>query len=148
MASGKSAVGKNLARRLGLKYLDIDETIEKDTGLPIAKIFEKKGESAFRDLESKELRACSRESFVDDPLRIFRAFRFQTQGWRMVPETEALIRAKSWEKELSGIPVERFSREMLKALKGNCPAEFYRLYTISVILWTVLSEMRLPTAAM
>ena len=78
-----------------------------------------------RDLESKELRACSPESFVDDPLRIFRAFRFETEGWHLVPETEALIRAKSWEKELSGIPVERFSREMLKALKGNCPAEFF-----------------------
>ena len=79
-----------------------------------------------RDLEKIELRACSRESFVDDPIRIFRAFRFQTEGWRLTPETEALIRAKSWEKELSGIPVERFSREMLKALKGNCPAEFFR----------------------
>ena len=79
-----------------------------------------------RDLEKIELRACSRESFVDDPIRIFRAFRFQTEGWRLTPETEALIRAKSWEKELSGIPVERFSREMLKALKGNCPVEFFR----------------------
>ena len=79
-----------------------------------------------RDLEKKELRACSPESFVDDPLRIFRGFRFETEGWRLVPETEALIRAKSWEKELSEIPVERFSREMLKALTGNCPVEFFR----------------------
>ena len=78
------------------------------------------------DMKNRLLRACSRESFIDDPLRIFRAFRFQTEGWRLVPETEALIRAKSWENELSGIPVERFSREMLKALKGNCPAEFFR----------------------
>ena len=79
-----------------------------------------------RDLEKKELRACSPESFVDDPIRIFRAFRFEAEGWRLVPETEVLIRAKSWENELTRIPVERFSREMLKALKGNLPAEFFR----------------------
>ncbi len=57
MASGKTAVGRNLAKKLGLKYLDIDEKIEKDTGMPIAKIFEKMGEPAFRDLESKAIQA-------------------------------------------------------------------------------------------
>jgi Poly A polymerase head domain len=56
-----------------------------------------------RDLEKKELRACFRESFVDDPIRIFRAFRFQTQGWRLVPETESLITAMAEQARRAGI---------------------------------------------
>jgi tRNA nucleotidyltransferase (CCA-adding enzyme) len=37
----------------------------------------------------------------------------------------ALIRRESWEEPLSGIPVERFSREMLKALDGASPERFF-----------------------
>jgi len=65
MASGKTAVGKQLAQRRQMPYLDIDETIEKDTGLTVAKIFEKRGEQAFRDLESAAIKcAAMLDNFV------------------------------------------------------------------------------------
>jgi shikimate kinase len=56
MASGKSRVGRILAERLDYCFQDIDENIEKSEGMPIWKIFEKKGESCFRTLEGRELR--------------------------------------------------------------------------------------------
>jgi shikimate kinase len=51
MGSGKSAVGKQLARSLGREFVDSDAEIEQRTGVDIAFIFEKEGEAGFRQRE-------------------------------------------------------------------------------------------------
>lgn len=51
MGSGKSAVGRQLARGLGLDFHDSDEAIEQRTGVDIPFIFEKEGEAGFRRRE-------------------------------------------------------------------------------------------------
>jgi len=51
MGSGKSAVGKQLAKDLGLGFLDSDAEIEDRTGVDIAYIFEKESEAGFRARE-------------------------------------------------------------------------------------------------
>jgi shikimate kinase len=51
MGSGKSAVGRQLAARLGLDFLDSDAEIEARTGVDIACIFEREGEAGFRARE-------------------------------------------------------------------------------------------------
>ena len=51
MGCGKTSTGRCLARRLGLEFVDADMEIEWAAGMPIADIFEKYGEAAFRDLE-------------------------------------------------------------------------------------------------
>jgi shikimate kinase len=48
MGSGKSAVGRQLARRLGLEFIDSDHEIEARTGVDIPYIFEREGEAGFR----------------------------------------------------------------------------------------------------
>jgi shikimate kinase len=50
---GKSALGKRLAPRLGLPFLDVDEEIERAAGKTVKEIFADHGESSFRDGERK-----------------------------------------------------------------------------------------------
>ncbi|HIZ17077.1 MAG TPA: shikimate kinase [Firmicutes bacterium] len=52
MGSGKTTVGKALAKILNCTFIDTDAEIEKRAGMPISKIFEKSGEAAFRRMES------------------------------------------------------------------------------------------------
>jgi shikimate kinase len=52
MGAGKSAVGRQLARSLHLKFVDSDDEIEKRTGVDISFIFDKEGESGFRKREA------------------------------------------------------------------------------------------------
>lgn len=50
--SGKSTVGRQLARRLQLPFSDSDHVIEARLGCPIRQYFEREGEDSFRDVES------------------------------------------------------------------------------------------------
>lgn len=55
MGSGKSFIGKALAEALNFYFIDLDEEIVNSEGLSIAKIFETKGETYFRKIESEHL---------------------------------------------------------------------------------------------
>lgn len=54
--SGKSTVGRQLARRLGLDFIDSDAEIEKRLGCSIREYFEREGEESFRDVEQSTIR--------------------------------------------------------------------------------------------
>ncbi|MGH6827303.1 MAG: shikimate kinase, partial [Rhizomicrobium sp.] len=53
MGAGKTSVGRRLAARLGASFFDADHEIETAAGLSVAEIFERFGESYFRDGERK-----------------------------------------------------------------------------------------------
>ncbi len=59
MASGKTAVGRMLARRLGWRFLDLDSEIEHAAALPVPQIFARFGEAEFRRRESQALERAS-----------------------------------------------------------------------------------------
>lgn len=56
MGSGKSTVGRAVARHLGWRFADLDEDVEAKARMPISRIFETEGEQGFRILESEMLR--------------------------------------------------------------------------------------------
>ena len=56
MGSGKSSIGKILAKKIDFKFIDTDKLIEIHEGIKIKEIFNLKGESYFRDLEVKVLK--------------------------------------------------------------------------------------------
>ena len=51
--AGKSTIGSLVSKKLNIKFIDIDSVLENDSKMKIAEIFEKKGESFFRNLEEK-----------------------------------------------------------------------------------------------
>ena len=59
MGAGKTTVGRRLAKKLGWKFIDLDEEIERREGRLIADIFKEEGESHFRDLERSCLKDLS-----------------------------------------------------------------------------------------
>jgi len=68
MGSGKSAVGRLLADELGWSFADIDEDIEQAQGLPIAEIFDTRGEEEFRRIEQETLRKRVRDVECGKPM--------------------------------------------------------------------------------
>ena len=59
LCSGKSTVGKMLARTLEYPFLDADQIAEAYAGQSIAQIFEAEGEEGFREMESQVLQVPS-----------------------------------------------------------------------------------------
>src|ERR1700730_14292462 len=53
MGVGKSSIGRRLAARLGVPFVDADAEIEKAAGMSIADIFARHGEGAFRSGEAR-----------------------------------------------------------------------------------------------
>ena len=62
MGSGKSTVGKILAEKLEMKFLDTDLEIEKEQGRSVQDIFSEKGEEYFRKLENEISKKLSTEN--------------------------------------------------------------------------------------
>ena len=59
---GKSTVGRQLARKLGVRFVDADTVLEERIGMPIRSFFEQQGEQAFRDLEEQVIDDLTRPS--------------------------------------------------------------------------------------
>ena len=65
MGSGKSSIGRLLAKKLKLPHYDLDKIMENDQGMSISTIFQKHNEEYFRNLESITLEKYSKlSSFV------------------------------------------------------------------------------------
>jgi shikimate kinase len=86
MGAGKSAIGKRLAQRLALPFVDADDEIERAAGCTIAEFFEKYGESEFR---AGERRVIAR--LLDGPVHVLST----GGGAYMDTETRAIMRARA-----------------------------------------------------
>ena len=82
MGVGKSTVGKRLAARLDLPFVDADHAIEEAAGLTVAEIFERFGEAHFRDGERRVI-----ARLIEGEPKVIAA----GGGAFMQPETRALI---------------------------------------------------------
>ncbi len=121
MGVGKSTVGRRLALRLGLPFVDADVEIEAASGMAIAEMFERYGEAAFRDGErrviarllggARQVLATGGGAFVD-------------------PQTRALILSQAtavWLDADVATLVERVRRRNTRPLlKGRDPAAVLR----------------------
>ena len=60
MGAGKTTVGRMLAARLGYRFLDIDDCIEREQGCRVADLFERKGQAWFRKQETDVLKRLTK----------------------------------------------------------------------------------------
>jgi shikimate kinase len=123
MGVGKSTVGRRLARRLGLSFVDSDAAIEDASGFPAAEIFERYGEREFRD---GERRLVAR--LIEGDVRVI-----ATGGGAYVdPNTRQLLNERAitvWLDASVDILAERTSRRDTRAQlrNGNPKAVLERL---------------------
>lgn len=61
MGSGKTTIGRGLARRLGMRFVDMDTEVEQRSGLSVADYFAAHGEEAFRGQEREVLESLTAE---------------------------------------------------------------------------------------
>ncbi|WP_366512891.1 shikimate kinase [Sphingomonas telluris] len=113
MGAGKSTVGRRLARRLGLEFIDTDEAIESAAGCSAAEIFERFGEAEFRD---GERRLVAR--LIDGEVRVI-----ATGGGAFVdPRTRSLLNERAitiWLDAPVEILANRTSRRDTRPLLRN-----------------------------
>ncbi len=64
MSSGKTTLGKKLARALNYQFVDLDKLIEKDQGMEISSIFKQHGEAYFREVESRILKETASQKGI------------------------------------------------------------------------------------
>ena len=97
-----------------------------------------------RDLAARVLRHVS-PAFVEDPLRVLRVARFAARfadlGFRVAPETMALMRQMAQSGELAALVPERVWRECARALAGTRPVEFFTVLRDAGALAAVLPEI-------
>jgi shikimate kinase len=85
MGAGKTNIGRRLAQRLGLGFVDADSEIEAAAGETIEEIFERRGEAAFREGERRVI-----ARLLGNPVHVLAT----GGGAFMDPETRALIRER------------------------------------------------------
>lgn len=104
MGAGKSAIGRRLAGRLGLPFVDADREIELAAGCTIDEIFERFGEPAFRDGERRVILRL-----LGEPVHVL-----ATGGGAFIdPEIRAAVKARGlsvWLKADIELLVRRVSR--------------------------------------
>jgi len=113
MGVGKSTVGRRLARRLGLPFVDSDSEIEETVGLPWGELFERYGEEDYRD---GERRLVAR--LVDGQVRVI-----ATGGGVFVdPRTRSLLNDRTitvWLDAPVDVLAERTARRDTRPLLKN-----------------------------
>ena len=61
MGAGKTTIGRQLARRMGMDFFDSDREIERVAGVDVAMIFEFEGEAGFRKRERRAIKELARK---------------------------------------------------------------------------------------
>ena len=128
----------SLEEDLGRRDFTINAIAQADDGTLVDPL------GGVRDIEARVLRHAG-PAFVEDPLRVLRAARFMARfaslGFRVAPETQALMREMARAGELAELVPERVWQELSRALTYAKPSAFLRTLRDCDALAQVLPEV-------
>jgi XRE family aerobic/anaerobic benzoate catabolism transcriptional regulator len=137
--AGKTTIGRRLARRLRLPFVELDQRIERASGLPLAEIFRLHGESYYRRLEQEQLQSILGEK---GPVVL-------ATGGGLVhsPESYALLRQRALTVWLRARPEDHWNRVVQQGdrrpmeARPQAMAELRRLLAAREPLYTQASHV-------
>jgi shikimate kinase len=142
MGAGKSSVGRALAARTGLPRFDTDEMVAARFGQPIAKIFETRGEAAFRQAESDalaELDGKERGIIVTGGGIVLRA-----ENIALLKELGTVVSLEADEETLFRRVSRRQTRPLLQTADPR--ATLHELFTQRAPLYHKAADVRVDTS--
>ncbi len=138
MGSGKSTIGRMLARSLGLDFVDLDREISRQAGRSIPEIFERSGEDHFRGLEH-----CAFLEALEEDRRIIAC------GGGVVERPENRERLAEvptvFLREDIGVLFGR-TRDPRRPLRATTREEFERRYERRLPLYREVSDLEIETS--
>lgn len=145
MGSGKTTVGRVLARALGWEFVDLDRAVVKQAGREIPEIFAESGEDRFRDLEHQSLL----DALKNHPQSVVAC----GGGVVVRPENRAVLRefATVFLREDTRVLYDR-TRGAGRPLRAASPEDFERRYAERLPLYREVADLevevggRLPAA--
>lgn len=144
MGTGKSAVGRRIARDLRLPRFDTDELVATRFGMPVAEIFSRLGEPAFRDAESElleELNGGAAAVIVTGGGIVLRA-----ANVTRLRQLGTVIRMTADEPSILERVSRRSSRPLLQ--KGDAPATVRRLLAEREPLYRGAADAEVDTSSL
>ena len=128
MGCGKSTIGSKLAKKLELDFVDMDSYIEKQANMTIPEIFDRYGESYFRDLETQAVQdLSSREGVI------------ACGGGAMLREINAEIARKSGQVVLLDVPFRtcyfRIADSDRPIVKRSTKQQLHQLYDERYVIY-------------
>ena len=124
--SGKSTVGRYLARHLRFRFVDSDSEIERELGGPIRSYFETHGEPAFRDIEQRTITRLCQDSGPVPTSGEESTSPAGTQGHDPKPSSEGLVLATGGGSILRPANREALSRSAVVVYLRSSPEELFR----------------------
>ena len=141
--AGKTVVGKELGKRIGLPFLDLDAEIEKQAGMKCREIVQTQGEKAFRTIETETLKKVLA---TDTPYIVALG-----GGAILAAENQELIREHkkaliTGDKNTLFNRIIKKGRPMIFGKEGTDREAFERVYTEREPMYEQLADMKVDNS--
>ncbi len=115
--SGKSTIGPLLANSLGYEFVDLDQSIEKEAGKSITRIFAEHGEEYFRTLELRSLMELVKQSSL--VVSLGGGVLENDQSYALIQKSGTMVYLKSPSKTLARRLCNKTDRPLLRGVNGR-----------------------------